>query len=115
MGKKFLICEVEPDGEGFRPITDEALDQTWIDPRHVIDGDDLNIRIPKGGEKIFAPEGGWVVAADWDEYSITYLILDPPKAEGDEWETWANDCPLLLPRADRLELAEWVSKMSRKP
>ena len=81
MGKQIVICEVEhiARGRGFRPIGCD--DGTWIDPRHVIDGDRLRYGYPEKG----------IIYWNWDYQGWTEcktafgercLILDPPKPEG---------------------------------
>uniref|UniRef100_A0A6H1ZZU9 Uncharacterized protein n=1 Tax=viral metagenome TaxID=1070528 RepID=A0A6H1ZZU9_9ZZZZ len=85
MGKKFIICEIEPNGEGWRPVHDDSSDAaTWIDSRHVIDGDRLREATPLAGDRYFCPKVGWTIAPM--NSPITALILDPPKPEGDEWQ-----------------------------
>jgi len=110
MGKKFVICEVVkvPFGEGYRPVVRPEGDPTWIDRRHVIDEDRLHIRLPRQDDLIFAPKYGWRMA-DHGCYAADYLILDPPKPEGDEWEKWISDSPWPTLTKD------WFRRMPRKP
>jgi len=113
MGKKFIICEIEPNGEGWRPVHDDSSDAaTWIDSRHVIDGDRLREATPLAGDRYFCPKVGWTIAPM--NSPITALILDPPKPEGDEWERWVDDCPILKNEGMNEVLKNWFRVMPRK-
>jgi len=126
--KKYVIMEValdSPPSTGFKPAMCSETDLTWIDARHVIDGDRLKYCIPKAGETYFAVSQGWAVAS-WN-MSVPCLILDPPKEpEGDEWEKWEADRP--RPHEERFWNIEkkfnadnfdrsqkaWLAKMPRR-
>ena len=118
MGKTFVIMECRafhnfPE-RGYVPTDDHGRDdETWIDPRHVIEGERLRNGIPNGETAFHCGP-----CLGWREETHSYdsmLILDPPKPTWDEWETWANDCPLSFTRQDRLDLGDWLRKMPRKP
>jgi len=118
--KKFVIMEVHPicnDPErGYEPIDFEADDATWIDPRHVIDGDRLNHCMPRAGETYFGIPQGWTVAA-WN-MGTHCVVLDPPRKPDpvDPDQAWKDECPLDQWRKEnRDKLADWILKAVRKP
>ena len=110
MGKKYVVMEVKSLGDNFIPANTTCLDNdyTRIDPRHVIDGDRLRYGIPNG-ETILTRDG-WIKACHITGVS---LILDPPKPEGDKWEKWVDDCPILKNEGMNEVLKNWFRKMPR--
>jgi len=112
MGKKFAVFEVESFAGGFVPISGPVDDKTWIDSRHVIDGDRLREATPLAGDRYFCPKVGWTIAPM--NSPMTALILDPPKPEGDEWERWVDDCPILKNEGMDEVLKNWFRVMPRK-
>lgn len=100
MGKKFVIMEIVEHLSRKFYIPAAGLkdgDCTWIDPRHVIDGERLRLRKPRHGETYFDPSGGvgWTTWFREDAQKLYCLILDPSKEEKqvDDWEEWVEDAP----------------------
>jgi len=115
MGKTFVILECGPIynqyGRGYVPIyANKRDDETWIDPRHVIDGDRLRYDVPASGEAIFNPRHSETWQKVGRSGSAQCLILDPPPSGGDTWLSWLNEAP---PSVDPKTLA-WVRKMPRR-
>ena len=105
MGKKFYIGEI-PE-ETLKDLNEYGNGSIEIVTEDVIDEETLRERLKR---IITADHEGWCLLEYVEE--AFKLILDPPKEE-DEWETWANDCPLPLAREDRLDLGDWLRKMPR--
>lgn len=103
MGKKFVIAEVlevedYENGKGY-DIASYDDDDTWIDPRHVIDGERLREGMVKPDDTYFDPVHGWKRCISTTA-PFPGLILDTPKPkEEDEWEqVWGNESLRVLRR-----------------
>uniref|UniRef100_A0A6M3IG74 Uncharacterized protein n=1 Tax=viral metagenome TaxID=1070528 RepID=A0A6M3IG74_9ZZZZ len=117
MGKKyFVISEVVPRDRmipeaGYKFVDDPT---SWIDSRHVIEGGRLRYAVPKKGCTFFEPYSDFPAEGIWGKAEYDFiapqqvLILDPPKAEGDEWEEWITGCPAAAWR-------NWFRRMPKKP
>lgn len=120
MEKKFVICEVTSnDDGGYVPaqVSDGPLDNTWIDPRHVINEDRLRWGYAKKGELVIDlchPQGPILRAPLALDNKV--FILDPPKPEGDELTKWIGTMPDWLLETETADALRTILRnVPRKP
>ena len=110
MGKKYVVMEVSEDVLKKMGVWDYT--PLYITEKDVIDENALRKRLQR---IITSDQEGWALPKYVKE--AVSLILDPPRKpdlEGDKWEKWVDDCPILKNEGMNEVLKNWLRKMPKE-